>query len=163
MNTLKAVINLADERLQVRLSPALKNMEGGPLQEAGEIKEIKLVSLVDDRTFEPALFYNPYYIIPSSAQDDQYIRFLQALRHTDKFALVYINGNPEQPTGLIYPCKHYLILVFIRSNAELAEPEAPDWTADAVTLTSEDVANLRVKMENLKQTNAQALGAYGSR
>ena len=158
MSNLKATIHYCDERLKVLLSPALES-RNERAQELSEPGVITLVSLVDDRMFEPAFFYNPQFILPIAPEKDHYIRFLQALRHTDHFAIVNINEHP----GLIYPSKNYLVLVHIRPSSELIEPEAPDWTAEAATLTVADVAVYKGKLESLKEETLRARSAETGR
>jgi len=162
MSNLKATIHYCDERLKVLLSPALGS-SNERAQELSELGVITLVSLVDDRTFEPAFFYNPQFILPIAPEKDHYIRFLQALRHTDQFALANISGLSNEPTGLIYPSKNYLMLVHIRPSAELKEPEVPDWTAEAATLTVADVAIHRSKLERLNEETLRARSAETGR
>src|SRR5437763_14741946 len=128
MKSLKATIRYFEEQLKVLLSPALDN--GERAQEMSEPRVITLISLIDDRTFEPAFFYNPHFILPISADRDHYISFLQALRHTDQFALAKISGLTQELKGIVYPSKNYLMLVYIRPAAELIEPEAPEWVAE---------------------------------
>jgi non-homologous end joining protein Ku len=163
MDTFKATINWADEHLKVLLSPAVEGMVKGPLQGAEEPKEITLVSLVDDRTFEPAQYHNPYFVLPVELNKDRYISFLQTLRHTDKFAMAAVKGLEKCHTGVLYPYKNFLMFVLIRAEEELKEPEAPDWAAEAVKLTAGDVAVLRTKLESLTESNNQARGAYNSK
>jgi non-homologous end joining protein Ku len=162
MKTLKAMINYSDECLKVILLPALDSTVERA-QEMSEPKDVTLISLVDDRMFEPALFFNPHFLLPEADNTDHYIRFLQALRHTDQFALVNITWPSQQSMGLIYPSKNYLMLVHIRPNANLIEPEAPDWAAEAATITAMDVAELRAKLENLNNIKSRALSAETSR
>jgi non-homologous end joining protein Ku len=149
MNTLKATINYSDEILKVLLQPALDDSMGERAQEKIEPETINLIKLVDDRMFEPALFHCPYVVLPSPDEYEHYINFMQALRHTDQFALAEICGLPQKPMGLLYPSKNFLMLVLIRSNDKLVEPDTPDWVADAATITAMDIAELRSKLENL--------------
>ena len=153
MEKLAATINFLDTHVPVLLSPALKTMAGGPLQQSREAKQICLISLVESQMLEPALYHNPYFVLPS-AQKDQYLQFLQALRHTDQFALANISGHKEQ--CLIYPYKDYLMLVLITSTAQLVEPEISDWAAEAATISEKDVAQMRAKLESIDLPAAKA-------
>src|SRR5262249_20800408 len=143
----------ADERLRILLSPAAEGMKGGPLVKENSPLKIKLARLVDDRAFEPALFHNPYFILPAAGQYERYIQFLQALRHTDKLVLGGIGDPPQHPTCLIYPHRDYLMLVMIRAEGDLVEPPPADGTADAASLAGEDIFHLRRKLESLNQTD----------
>jgi hypothetical protein len=162
MTNLKATIHYCDERLKVLLSPALES-RGERAQELSEPGVITLVSLVDDRMFEPAFFSNPHFILPVASERDHYIRFLQALRHSDQFAMATISGQSTEQTGLVYPSKNYLMFVYIRPSAELVEPEAPDWAAEAATLTVGDVALYKGKLERLKEESFRARSAETGR
>src|SRR4051812_29492735 len=115
MENLAATINFADEQMPVLLSPALKTMDGGPLKATTAPKRIVLIDLIESQALEPALYHNPYFVLPAPEQKDIYLHFLQALRLEDQYAIGSIEGYPEQ--CLLYPYKDYLMLVLITTTA----------------------------------------------
>lgn len=135
-----------DEAFPVKILPALENM---PIQFfAPSISSLRVVAMVDDRQYEPALYHHPCFVLPSGGDETAYVRFLLAIRHAERFALLTI-GDGDEPIALLHPYKNYLMMVLVRSKDELVEPEEPDFAAIEQEIAYSQVIALAAKMGQL--------------
>lgn len=146
MKSIETNLVCLDEKFSVKILPALENMP--PQFFAPSISSLRVVAMVDDRQYEPALYHYPCFVLPGDGDETAYVRFLLAIRHAERFALLTVSDSDE-PIALLHPYKNYLMMVLVRSRNELVEPEEPDFTAIEQQIAYSEVVSLTAKMENL--------------
>lgn len=135
-----------DETFPVKILSALEHMPAEFLTPT--ISSLRVVAMVDDRQYEPALYHHPCFVLPGGADETPYVKFLLAIRHAERFALLTL-GDGDEPVALLHPYKNYLMMVLVRSRDELVEPEEPDFTAIEQQIAYSEVISLTSKMERL--------------
>ncbi len=146
MKCIETSLVCLDETFPVKILPALEHMPAEFL--APSISSLRVVAMVDDRQYEPALYHHPCFVLPGGTDETEYVKFLLAMRHVERFALLTLDDGDE-PVALLHPYKNYLMMVLVRSRDELMEPEEPDFTAIEQEISYSEVMSLTSRMEQL--------------
>ena len=86
-------------------------------------KTIEITSFVDEKEIEPQYFKSPYYIEPDKHAEKAYVLLREALKKAGKVAVARVVLRDREHVAIVKAESQALILVELRYQDELREPQ----------------------------------------